>query len=98
MVEAHDYEQDVYILNCLLNYHQRVMMFGAGNVTCKQEGEYGPCPVIHAMNDRYSSALREAIRCIRSVHASELSDHEESLPAATQCNAFEPVEHSPGIL
>ncbi len=58
-----------HILLCLLHYHERMMMFAA--TPCGGLDD-NLCPA-RMQADWYAEALREAIRCVETVHAEELS-------------------------
>lgn len=58
-------EYDLYILTCLLHYHERMKM-PVGQDMCQELAE-GKCPK-DLVQDKYAEALWEAIRCIRIVH------------------------------
>ena len=58
-------EYDIYILTCLLHYHERMTM-PVGQGLCQEMAE-GKCPGKPVL-DQYADALREAIRCIKKVH------------------------------
>lgn len=58
-------EYDIYILTCLLHYHERMKM-PVGQDMCQELAE-GKCPK-KLVQDKYAEALWEAIRCIRIVH------------------------------
>lgn len=58
-------EYDIYILTCLLHYHERMTM-PVGQDMCQKLAD-GKCPG-NLVTDQYAEALREAIRCIRTVH------------------------------
>lgn len=58
-------EYDIYILTCLLHYHERMKM-PVGQDMCQELAE-GKCPK-NLVQDKYAEALWEAIRCIRIVH------------------------------
>lgn len=58
-------EYDIYILTCLLHYHERMTM-PVGQDMCQKLAD-GKCPG-NLVLDQYAEALREAIRCIRTVH------------------------------
>lgn len=59
-------EYDIYILTCLLHYHERMMM-PVGQDLCRTLAE-GECQGKTLVLDQYAEALREAIRCIKEVH------------------------------
>lgn len=58
-------EYDIHILTCLLHYHERMTM-PVGQDFCQTLAE-GECPG-NLVLDQYAEALREAIRCIKTVH------------------------------
>ena len=58
-------EYDIHILTCLLHYHERMTM-PVGQDFCQTLAE-GGCPG-NLVLDQYAEALREAIRCIKTVH------------------------------
>lgn len=57
-------EYDIYILTCLLHYHERMTM-PVGQGLCRELAEEA-CPR-SLVQDQYAEALREAIRCIKEV-------------------------------
>lgn len=58
-------EYDIYILTCLLHYHERMTM-PVGQDMCQELAD-AKCPG-NLVLEQYAEALREAIRCIRTVH------------------------------
>lgn len=81
----------VFVLRCLLNYHER-MMAGAENL--RVELREGPGPDDTTVKDVYqgwADGLKEAIRCVQLVHGiSEIPGSEKRAddPAGT-CHSEE---------
>ena len=59
-------EGHAYILRCLLNYHERMMLPLRDRDDCQNASMF---------TDVYANALREGIRCIEQVHGISHTSH-----------------------
>lgn len=65
-------EFTVFVLRCLLNYHER-MMAGDSSLRVERLGETAPVEIsVHDLYKGWSEGLKEAIRCVMKVHAGEV--------------------------
>lgn len=70
-------EFTVFVLRCLLNYHER-MMAGDQFLCVKTIEETGAAEIsVHDIYKRWSDGLKEAIRCVMKVHAGEVMSFPE---------------------